>query len=238
MAEANRLGVKVIHLRGQKLFLKNVNSTAELTIALILSALRKLPQAFENTRIGYWDQGSLRGREAAGKLIGIVGCGRLGTKVARVGLALGMHVLVYDPLAKRLPRGATRANSLNELLSVSDIVSLHVPLMPETIHMVGEHELNSMKRGSILVNTSRGAIVDTLALVEALNSGRLASAAVDVVENEEGLIRGEKHILIEYARANTNLLITPHIGGATHEAVEKTDAFIIGRYLKEEGLIS
>jgi D-3-phosphoglycerate dehydrogenase len=238
MIDAKRLGVKVFHLRGQKRFLKTVSSTAELTVALMLAALRKLPAAVEATRAGHWDPGPFRGREAAGKILGLVGCGRLGSKVARVCRALGMRVLVYDPQVKRLPAGAMFAHSLQEVLSKADVLSLHVPLIPETVHLIGASEFDAMKRGCILVNTSRGAVIDSLALLDALNSGRLAGAAVDVVEKEENILGGGKHVLIDYARRNDNLLITPHIGGATYEAVEKTDAFIINRYFNDQGLTS
>ncbi len=236
MAAAHRLGVSVFHLRGQKRFLKTVSATAELTVALMLAAMRKLPAAMEATRGGQWDPAPFRGREVAGKVLGIVGCGRLGSKVARVGVALGMQVRVCDPQVRRLPTGATAVATLQQLLAEADVLSLHVPLMRETVHMIGAPELGLMKRASVLVNTSRGAIVETTALLEALRSGHLATAAVDVIEDEEKILRGLDHPLIEYARGHDNLLITPHIGGATYESVEKTDAFILNRYFKDQGL--
>jgi D-3-phosphoglycerate dehydrogenase len=238
MTGAQRLGVKVFHLRGQKRFLKAISATAELTIALMLAVLRKLPAAVESTRAGHWEPGPFRGREAAGKVLGLVGGGRLGSKVARVGVALGMRVLVYDPLVMRLPAGVVRVDSLQEVLSKADILSLHVPLIPETVHLIGASQFAIMKPGSVLVNTARGAVVDTPALLDALHSGRLAAAAVDVVEDEESILRGGNHILIDYAHQHDNLLITPHIGGATYEAVEKTDVFILNRYFNDQGFTS
>ncbi len=124
------------------------------------------------------------------------------------------------------------------MLSKADILSLHVPLIPETVHLIGAPQFAIMKPGSVLVNTARGAVVDTPALLDALHSGRLAAAAVDVVEDEESILRGGNHVLIDYARQHDNLLITPHIGGATYEAVEKTDAFILNRYFKDQGFAS
>ena len=236
MAAAQRLGVSVFHLRGQKRFLKTVSATAELTVALMLAAMRKLPAAVDATREGQWDPAPFRGREVAAKVLGIVGCGRLGSKVARVGVALGMQVRVYDPQVSRLPAGVTAVATLQQLLAEADVLSLHVPLTPGTVHMIGATELGSMKQASVLVNTSRGAIVETAALLDALQSGWLAAAAVDVLEDEEKILRGLAHPLIEYARAHDNLLITPHIGGATYESVEKTDAFILNRYFKDQGL--
>ena len=234
MTGAQRLGVKVFHLRGQKRFLKTISATAELTIAL----MRKLPAAVESTRAGHWEPGPFRGREAAGKVLGLVGGGRLGSKVARVGVALGMQVLVYDPLVMRLPAGVVRVDSLLEVLSKADILSLHVPLIPETVRLIGASQFAIMKPGSVLINTARGAVVDTPALLDALHSGRLAAAAVDVVEDEESILRGGNHILIDYAHQHDNLLITPHIGGATYEAVEKTDVFILNQYFNNQGFAS
>lgn len=237
LAAASRRGVKVFHLKGQNRFLRTVSATAELTITLMLATLRRLPAAIQSTRLGQWDPGPFRGREASGKTLGIVGCGRLGAKVARVGRALNMNVVVYDPFVSRLPAGVVRANSLADLLGGADIVSLHVPLMPETVHLIGADDLALLKDGAILINTSRGAVVDGSALIEHLKSGKLAAAAVDVVEDEEAILLGRRHPLIEYAKQHDNLLITPHIGGATFESVERTDSFILNRYFKDQGLL-
>ena len=236
MAAARRLGVKVYHLRGQKRFLKNVSATAELALTHMLSLLRHLPSSVEATRQGHWDPAPFRGREAAGKILGIVGCGRLGTKITRYADALGMKLVVFDPFVKRLPARAIRAATLHELLSQVDIVTLHVPLNDATVHMIGAEEFACMKDGALLVNTSRGAIVNSDALLAALRRGKLAAAGLDVVENEELILQGRPHSLIEYAREHSNLIITPHIGGATYESVEKTDAFIIQRYLNDQEL--
>jgi D-3-phosphoglycerate dehydrogenase len=238
MAAAQRRGVKIFHLRGQNRFLKTVSATAELTIALMLATMRKLPAAVQATKCGQWDPAPFRGREVAGKVLGLVGCGRLGSKVARTGVALGMRVRVYDPAVTRLPAGASAVASLQQLLAEADVLSLHVPLMPETVHMLGAAEFALMKPGCVLVNTARGAVVDTLALLDALQSGSISAAALDVVEDEELILRGEEHPLVRYAATHDNLLITPHIGGATYESVEKTDAFILNRYFKDQGLAS
>jgi len=237
MAAAKARGVRVYHLRGQKRFLKQVSATAELTVTLMLAALRRLPGALAATGRGEWDPGPFRGREAAGKVLGIVGCGRLGRKVACVALALGMRVVVFDPFVARLPGGAERAPTLDALLERADIVTLHVPLMPETTHLIGAAQIARLKPGAVLVNTARGAVVDSAALLDALRSGHLSAAAVDVVEDEAAIVRGEPHPLIEHARRHDNLLITPHIGGATVESVEKTDLFILGRFFTDHGVL-
>lgn len=233
---ALRHKVRVYHLRGQKSFLKQVSATAELTVTLMLAVLRNLPQAFEAVKQGQWEPGPFRGREVAGKTLGIVGCGRLGSKVARVGRALGMRVVTFDPYVQRLPAGVERTLSLQSLLERSDVVSLHVPLMPETRYMIGGREFDQFKVGAVLINTSRGTIVDGDALLDALRTKKLSAAAVDVLEDEGQIVHHRRHSFIDYARENANLLITPHIGGATVESVEKTDLFILSRYFKDQGI--
>lgn len=227
-------GVAVFHLRGERRFLEGISGTAELAVALMLSLLRKVPQAFDAVKKGGWDPGPFRGREAAGKTLGIVGFGRLGSKVAQVGVALGMTVLAYDPSVATYPDGVEARDSLDALLTEVDVLSLHVPLGPETTHLVDSREIALMKPGSVLVNTSRGAVVSSRALVDALRTGHLAGAALDVLENEHSLKEGGNP-LITYAREHDNLLITPHIGGATYESVMKTDLFVLERYFHSLG---
>jgi len=235
---ARRHKVRVYHLRGKKKFLRQVSATAELTVALMLAVLRNLPRAVDAVKQGHWQPGPFRGREVFEKTLGIIGCGRLGGKVARVCRALGMRVVVFDPYTLRLPGGVERASSLQSLLSCSDVISLHLPLLPETKHMIGRREFEQIKAGAVLINTSRGAIVDSQALLDALEARKLSAAALDVVENEHGIAQQGRHLLIDYARDHVNLLITPHIGGSTFESVERTDLFILGRFFKDEGLIA
>jgi len=226
LAEAERCGVTVLSLKGERQFLETVTATAEHTFALLLCLLRRIPSAFEAVKQGEWRRDRFRGRELNGQTLGIIGYGRLGRMVARYGLAFGMRVLVYDPYfepeATPLLPGMERCSTLDELLEQSEVVSLHVPLNAETSGMISTGELKRMKAGAVLINTARGAVVDEAALLEALISGRLAGAAVDVLCNEPH-IRPE---LLDYARRHDNLIITPHIGGATQESVEKADLFL------------
>ena len=117
------------------------------------------------------------------------------------------------------------------MLSEADIVTVHLPLLPETRHMIASREITQMKDGVVIVNTSRGSIIATQPLLDGLESGKIAAAALDVLEGEHE-IESSGHPLIQYASAHKNLLITPHIGGATFESVEKTDLLILNNYFK------
>ncbi len=231
MESAKLHGIEVFHLRGKKRFLKGVSGTAELTVGLMLSVLRKIPQSFSAVKDGVWETGLFRGNEVSGKILGIIGCGRLGSKVARTAVALGMKVVAYDPFIVRFPKGVIREKSQKDVLKKADIVSLHVPLLPNTKHLISETEINQMKDGVVIINTSRGSIIDTTALLYGLKSSIVAAAAVDVMEDEHRM-QGALHPLVDYACNHDNLLITPHIGGATFESVEKTDLFILENYMK------
>ena len=227
-----KYGIKVFHLRGQRRFLKEVSGTAELTIGLMLAVLRKIPQSFTAVKSNSWLPGPYRGNEVAGKTIGIVGCGRLGSKVARVAVALGMNVIAYDPYISRFPAAVISKKSLQCVLKESDIITLHVPLLPDTRYMIDSKEITQMKDSVVLLNTSRGSIIATQPFLDGLKSGKIAAAALDVIEGEHE-IESSSHPLIQYASEHNNLLITPHIGGATFESVEKTDLFILDKYFRE-----
>ena len=125
----------------------------------MLAALRKIPQAFDDVKDGQWNVSAWRGREAAGKVLGIIGCGRLGSKVARTAQALGMDVIALDPANIELPDGVKKVDCL-PLTKESDIISLHVHLSDKTRHMIGAEQFNLMKQGAVIINTARGAIVN------------------------------------------------------------------------------
>lgn len=225
--EARRRGIVVISLKGETGFLDTVRATAEHTMALILALLRRIPWAFDSVRQGRWDRDRFRGRELFGRTLGIVGLGRVGRHMAGYGEAFGMNVIGHNGgNPARLP--GVRVVSLEELLTESEIITIHVPLSHETDGMLGRREFSLMRRGAILVNTSRGGIVDEGALLEALSTGEVSGAALDVLCGEPRYERRWKALpgLVEYARCHGNLLITPHIGGATNESMEKTEVFI------------
>jgi D-3-phosphoglycerate dehydrogenase len=231
-------GIAVLSLQGEPEFLQNINATAEHTWALLLALMRRIPQAFLSVRAGEWDRDRFRGNELKGKRLGIIGFGRLGRRVACYGIAFEMAVAAFDPYAKDWMEGVARLPNLSDLLRSSDIVSLHVPLNDETAGMIEAHELVLMHPGSVLVNTSRGGVVNEADLIQALKDQILAGAALDVMSSELDQEKRRSSPLMFYASTHENLLITPHIGGATHEAMFETEVFMarkLARYLNSAG---
>lgn len=217
MREAERRGIAVLSLRGEREFLDEVRATAEHTLALMLALLRRIPEAVEHVRRGEWDRDRLRGCELYGKTVGIVGYGRLGRIVARYVHAFEARVVTSDPHVRAADAGRPLV-PLDELLTEADIVTLHVNLTPENQGFFGRREFAAMRRGSWFINTSRGELVDEAAMIEALESGWLAGAAVDVVSDEYAASRRPP--------VHRNLIVTPHIGGCTVESMEKTEVFL------------
>jgi D-3-phosphoglycerate dehydrogenase len=226
--EAEKAGMRVISLRGETGFLKNIRATSEMTVGLILSLVRSIPWAFESVKKGSWERDPFRGHELNGLTAGIVGYGRLGKQVAAILRAFGMKVLVYDPNVTVHGRGVAQVRNLNRLLREADVVSVHVKLDSSTERMFGRNEFRAMKRGAFFINTSRGDLVDEKALLDVLGQKRLAGAALDVLCGEPGIDR--RHPLVSYASRHSNLLITPHIGGAAYEAMLKCEVFIARRF--------
>ena len=186
------------------------NAVAELTVGLIISLARSIPRADHSMKEGKWTKKQLVGLELRDTTLGVIGLGNIGGIVAKISKALGMKILITKrtpPAPELLRELEAEFVLLNELLQRSDVVTIHVPLTPETRHMIGAHEIQLMKKGAFLVNTSRGAVVDGKALLNALTFGRLGGAALDVYE-----IEPPKDLsLIELS----NVICTPHIGGQT-----------------------
>ena len=187
-------------------------SVAELVLGMMLSLLRNVPQVEERCRKGMTKDG-LVGRELKGKTVGVVGTGAIGTRVANIAQAFGCEVYAYSRTVKDLT--GVQYVDLEELLSTCDIISLHVPLNASTKGLISEKEIALMKPNAVLINTSRGPVVDSKALADALNEGKIAGAAVDVFENEPPVAKD--HPLL-HAK---NLIATPHVAFATKEALVK-----------------
>ncbi len=220
LIEAGKRGIKVINLEGG-----NTQPTAEYTIALLFSLARKIPWAFEHMKKGFWERDKFFGIGLGGRTLGIVGFGKIGSKVAAYAQAFGMKVIAHDPYvnAEKIPEAGAENVSFEELLQRSDIITIHSLLTKETENMIGEKEFENMKNGSFLVNVARGRIVDEKALLAALKTGKLAGAALDVYSIEP---LGSKSELLNYAVENNNLLLTPHMGASTNESVMNSAVYI------------
>ena len=186
-------------------------STAEFTIALLLAVARRVALADRRMRTGRTGLGpELQGTDLAGKTLGLVGCGRIGRRVAEIARAFRMSVQAFDPLLSSAPDGIVLCPDLPALLATSDVVSLHVPLLPETRHLLNARTLALMKPGALLINAARGAVVDAAALHEALRTGRVAGAGLDVWDPEPP---APDHPLLLL----DNVVAAPHIAAYTTE---------------------
>ena len=192
----------------------NTRSVAELVIAEAILLLRGVPAKNAAAHRGGWLKTAENAYEIRGKTLGVVGYGAIGTQLSVLAEALGMHVQFHDIVSK-LPLGNARQVGLAELLATSDIVTLHVPETPSTQWMVGAEQIAAMKPGAILINASRGTVVEIDPLAEAVKSGKLLGAAIDVFPVEP---RGNKDEFLSPLRGMDNVILTPHIGGSTMEA--------------------
>lgn len=195
----------------------NTRSVAELVIAEAILLLRNIPAKNAGCHRGEWLKSAEGSYEIRGKTLGIIGYGSIGSQMSVLAESLGMKVTFYDAITK-LPLGnATQIKSLPKLLEKADIVSLHVPELASTQNMIGEKEIAMMKKGAILINASRGTVIDVDALACALESGHLSGTAIDVFPTEP---KSNSDEFISPLRAFDNAILTPHIGGSTMEAQE------------------
>jgi D-3-phosphoglycerate dehydrogenase len=201
-------------------------AVAELVLGMMLAWVRHIPKADSTMKGGLWEKSKLKGSELRGKTLGVVGIGRIGQAVAHRARAFGMKILVYDVVQNEEFLKAVEGEfvGLDDLLKRSDFVTLHIPLTPETKHMMGKEKLELMKPTAVLVNTSRGAVVDETALIEFLREGRIAGACIDVYEREPP---GDTPL-----SKLPNAILTPHIGASTEEAQRKA-ALIVAEKIKK-----
>jgi len=219
--------IPLLTLRGQTELLHSLTPAAELNWSLIMACARKLRGASHHVERAGWNRVEFPGVLLKDRVIGIIGMGRLGSWTARYANAFGMHILAYDPYTDEFP-GYVEYASLERIIKESDVVSIHVHLSSETTGMINKELIDKFKTGAIFVNTSRGELTDEKALVEALQSGQLASVGVDVLSDEPNI---EKNPLWKYSQNNNNVIITPHIGGFCSDAVDKVVDFSCSRIL-------
>lgn len=232
MIETKKRGIKVMNVPSY-----GENTVAEHTFALILTLSRKIHQSYIRSKKNDFSIEGLMGFDLCGKTIGVIGCGKIGSHVIRIAKGFEMNVITYDPykdkkIAQKL---GFKYVSLSNLLKQADIISLHVPLCSETKHLINWKNINQIKKGALLINTARGGLVDTDALIKALDTHRLQGAALDVLE-EENLIMEDIHLLRhnhkDYTRfkkiiknhrllKRDNVIFTPHIAFFSQEAVDR-----------------
>lgn len=208
-------GIPLLTLKTEREFLRGITPAAELSWLLLLACARRFRAALRHVEQGGWDREQFPGMMLRGRTLGLIGCGRIGGWMARYARAFDMTVIGHDPFVSEFPPGV-EAVGLPEVLARADFVSIHVHYSDATRGLLGAKELALMKDGAVLINTSRGAIVDESALLSGLAAGKPAALGVDVVEGEPD-IRNTR--LWQYAQAHDNVIITPHIGGFSPDAL-------------------
>ncbi len=225
----NQVNLKAATRRGIAVFnapFSNTRSVAELVLAQAILLLRGVPEKSAKAHRGEWLKSAKNSYEIRGKKLGIIGYGNIGTQFSVLAEGLGMDVYFYDVVSKLSIGNATQVGTLQELLNISDVVSLHVPETPSTKYMFKAEQFAQMKPGSILMNASRGTVVDIDALADALRSGKLLGAAIDVFPVEP---KSNDEEFVSPLREFDNAILTPHVGGSTIEAQEN-----IGREVAEK----
>jgi len=221
---ARERGIKVLNTPGATSI-----SVAELTIGHMLALARHIPQATASLKAGRWEKKKLMGTELYGKTLGIIGLGRIGREVAKRALALGMDLIAYDPYIKEesVRELGVKLLPLDDLLAHADYITIHVPLTPETHHLLGEREFAKMRDGVRIVNCARGGVVDEKALYQALVSGKVAGAALDVFEEEPP----KDNPLLQLE----NVIATPHLGASTVEGQRRAGVEIAEKMIEALG---
>ena len=217
----NQVDIPAARKRGIPVFnapFSNTRSVAELVIGEIVMLMRNIFPKSNGAHAGLWEKTADNSFEVRGKVLGIVGYGNIGSQLAGLAEAMGMRVIFFD-MTDKLRRGNVEpTDTLEELLAISDVVSLHVPDTPVTRNMIRAEHLRAMKKGAYLINNARGHVVDIDALTEALKSGHLRGAAIDVFPVEPG---SNKEKFVSPLQGLPNVILTPHIGGSTEEAQER-----------------
>jgi len=225
----NQVDLQAATRRGIAVFnapFSNTRSVAELVLAQAILLLRGVPEKNAKAHRGEWQKSAKDSYEIRGKKLGIIGYGNIGTQFSVLAEGLGMDVYFYDVVSKLSIGNATQVGTMQELLNIADVVSLHVPETPATKYMFKAEQLAQMKPGSILMNASRGSVVDIDALADALRSGKLLGAAIDVFPVEP---KSNNEEFVSPLREFDNVILTPHVGGSTIEAQEN-----IGREVAEK----
>lgn len=221
-----RRGIRIFSLADCRDAIDRITSTSELTVGLIISLLRRIAMAHLDVVVGgCWDRDRYRSRQLSDLTLGIIGLGRIGGHVCAYANALGMEVVACDPFKsdQRFEELFAKRMTLVELLKTADVLSIHANLTEDNYFLIGEREIALMAAHAIIINTARGALLDEVAAAAALYEKRLGGVAVDVLSDEHTMRSPLQSPLVQAARAGLNVIVTPHIGGCTSEAMHITE---------------
>ena len=229
----NKKKIKLFTLRGHR-NLKDIKASSEFTFGLILDSFRNLSRGVNTVKSGYWRQHEafLRGNQLYGKKLGIIGFGRIGGNVYKYAKSFGMHVKAYDVNKNKYLKKLKIFNKLNNLIKSSDAILVSVHLDSKTKNMINVNFLNKMKKNSILINTSRGEVINENHLLKALKNRKIKKVITDVLHNEQTMsIANNK--MVQYSKENDNLIITPHMAGLTYESENIASEIIYKKLINE-----
>jgi len=223
--------VRIISLKGETKFLETIPSTAEHSLALMLSLIRKIPAAHKHVLNNDWDRDLFKSHNLNSLTLGILGYGRVGKQMAKYADIFNMPWIFYDT-DKKLINSPNSIENLNVFLGQIDVLSIHIPLEKENENFLNAKNLKNLKRGCYIINTSRGEIVEDEAMATLLRNGYLGGLATDVLNFEQDEHKRNQSVLLKTAKDMDNVIITPHIAGATYQSMWLTEEFIVDKFLK------